>query len=114
MTLTNGGLFTADSTDVVCCGSPGANLQVDVYGAGDAYLGTSNFAASANTTILGNGFVQYSRLRFIATGSHFSLDNFVGDAVGGVPEPATWGMMIVGFGLVGAAARRRKALAATA
>lgn len=28
---------------------------------------------------------------------------------GAVPEPATWGMMILGFGLVGAAARRRKA-----
>lgn len=27
----------------------------------------------------------------------------------GVPEPATWAMMIAGFGLVGAAARRRKA-----
>jgi hypothetical protein len=27
---------------------------------------------------------------------------------GGVPEPATWGMMIAGFGLVGAAARRRR------
>jgi hypothetical protein len=29
-----------------------------------------------------------------------------------VPEPATWAMMIAGFGLVGAAARRRRALAA--
>lgn len=29
-----------------------------------------------------------------------------------VPEPATWGMMIAGFGLVGAAARRRRTLAA--
>jgi hypothetical protein len=28
-----------------------------------------------------------------------------------VPEPATWGMMIAGFGLVGAAARRRRASA---
>ncbi len=26
---------------------------------------------------------------------------------GGVPEPATWAMLILGFGLVGAAARRR-------
>ena len=26
----------------------------------------------------------------------------------GVPEPATWLMMIVGFGLIGAAARRRQ------
>ncbi|MCS6986475.1 MAG: PEPxxWA-CTERM sorting domain-containing protein [Sphingomonadaceae bacterium] len=26
-----------------------------------------------------------------------------------VPEPATWGLMIAGFGLVGAALRRRRA-----
>jgi hypothetical protein len=31
---------------------------------------------------------------------------------GAVPEPATWGLMIVGFGLAGAALRRRKAAAA--
>jgi len=31
---------------------------------------------------------------------------------GGVPEPATWAMMIGGFGLAGAALRRRRAVAA--
>ena len=29
-------------------------------------------------------------------------------SVGAVPEPATWAMMIVGFGLVGGALRRRR------
>ena len=36
------------------------------------------------------------------------------DGSGGVPEPATWAMMIAGFGLVGATLRRRKAVAVTA
>ncbi len=31
---------------------------------------------------------------------------------GGVPEPATWAMLIAGFGMVGFAARRRRMLAA--
>ena len=31
-----------------------------------------------------------------------------------VPEPATWGMMLLGFGLVGAALRRRNAVAVAA
>ena len=31
-----------------------------------------------------------------------------GSATGAVPEPATWAMMIMGFGLVGGAMRRRK------
>ena len=30
----------------------------------------------------------------------------------GVPEPATWGLMIAGFGMAGAALRRRRAVAA--
>jgi hypothetical protein len=33
-------------------------------------------------------------------------------ANGGVPEPASWALMIVGFGLAGAALRRRKLVAA--
>ena len=32
--------------------------------------------------------------------------------VAGVPEPATWGLMIIGFGLVGSAVRRRAGVAA--
>lgn len=32
----------------------------------------------------------------------------------GVPEPATWGLMIAGFGMIGAAARRRRAITAAA
>jgi hypothetical protein len=39
-----------------------------------------------------------------------SLDFRFGDAA--IPEPATWAMMILGFGLVGAAARRRTAIVA--
>jgi hypothetical protein len=35
-------------------------------------------------------------------------------AIGGVPEPATWAMMILGFGMIGAAMRRRGAKAAAA
>jgi hypothetical protein len=33
-----------------------------------------------------------------------------GDPLGAVPEPASWAMLIAGFGLVGAAARRRQAI----
>ena len=34
---------------------------------------------------------------------------FTANAAGAVPEPATWGMMLLGFGLVGSAMRRRDA-----
>jgi hypothetical protein len=45
--------------------------------------------------------------------NEWALDDVsVSGAAGPVPEPATWGMMLLGFGLAGAAMRRgRKALA---
>ena len=42
----------------------------------------------------------------------FSLDNVSVTLVSSVPEPATWVSLILGFGLVGAAIRRRTAVAA--
>lgn len=42
------------------------------------------------------------------------LPEFSASNVGNVPEPASWAMMITGFGLVGAAARRRKPVHAMA
>ncbi len=36
------------------------------------------------------------------------LDNVTLDISNAVPEPATWGMMIAGFGIVGSALRRRR------
>jgi hypothetical protein len=35
-------------------------------------------------------------------------DRISGDPLGGIPEPSSWAMLIAGFGLVGAAARRRR------
>ena len=54
-----------------------------------------------------------STLTFQATGTSNSLGGYV-DSIGlnAVPEPATWAMMITGFGFVGAALRRRRKLGA--
>jgi hypothetical protein len=38
------------------------------------------------------------------------VDNVFLDITTAVPEPATWAMMILGFGLVGGAMRRPKTL----
>ena len=49
-----------------------------------------------------------------ATGGPESFLAFNRAAVAAVPEPATWGMMLVGFGVVGSAVRRRRSRAAYA
>jgi hypothetical protein len=40
----------------------------------------------------------------------FGIDNltFTSNVAGAVPETATWGMMIAGFGMMGAALRTRR------
>jgi hypothetical protein len=67
---------------------------------GNQFIPTTNprvyFTAGANEVITG--------LRFRATGVAFELDNIAGAAV---PEPGSWILMIAGFGLIGAAMRRR-------
>ena len=73
-----------------------------------------------------NDFSETARLSslsfFDAAGNALAFDTITGasgrlyDAagvhtapVGGVPEPATWAMLLIGFGGVGAAARCRRA-----
>lgn len=66
-------------------------------------------AAGAFTTFSFDDFVDLTS--FTITGSQefpeFALDNVVFTA-GAVPEPATWAMMLVGFGMVSYAMRKRR------
>ena len=50
--------------------------------------------------------------QYLAPGAQ-AFQDFTTSA-GGVPEPATWGLMIVGFGGIGAILRRRRAAGAMA
>ena len=98
---------------------------VDVQGDGDSYLSNlpsvtvdpaiaflGAVRAPANTTglVFPNQFSSGVKGRI---GPNFQFD-VIPDAPdpGAVPEPATWAVMIVGFGLAGAVLRRRAALPA--
>lgn len=69
-------------------------------------FGTAGFVNFTGLSLTGNSltlqFLQSSRWVFV---SEVGFDGSVSTAV---PEPATWALMIGGFGLVGAASRRRR------
>jgi hypothetical protein len=88
--------------------SDGTNGTGVAWGVGDL----SNATAGALTVIFDVNFMQTNA----NDGSQRltrNLINFVGGEVGGVPEPASWAMMLAGFGLVGGAMRRREKMAVT-
>lgn len=59
---------------------------------------------------VGNGITS---VQLVSTDDFAVGDIYTTSALAGVPEPATWGMMILGFGAIGGAMRRRKAQVTT-
>jgi hypothetical protein len=76
--------------------------QVAAIGFGDG---------SGNGEVLAGSSTQ-ANLNTVVANRHiwFNQNLVVVPPTGGVPEPATWAMMIVGLGMVGAAMRRRTSL----
>ena len=64
---------------------------------------TGSFVASATTST-----VTFTNSSF-ADGTDVALDNVI-VSVTGVPEAETWAMLIAGFGVIGAAQRRRRSV----
>ena len=106
-----GSIDTYNSVDVL--GAGGTNIYTIAGGALPPSNGNQgapatnrrvNFVAGAGEIITG--------LRLTSTGIAFEFDTFAAENAitpgGGVPEPATWAMLLAGFGLVGVSARRRR------
>lgn len=73
----------------------------------------SQTAATSNQYVnfLFTGGETYSSVVFGTQNLNFEFDNLSYGNVVAVPEPASWAMMIAGFGMVGGAMRRRGRLA---
>jgi len=85
---------------------------------GCGYWGCGTFVPNAgNTGFFGSGEV-HGVLKFSGTYSSLSFndssENWHGYqiGIGTVPEPASWALLIAGFGMVGVAARRRRTVLA--
>jgi len=88
---------------------------------GLGFWGSGTFSLGANNSFVGTG-EAHGILRFLGTFDTISFtdtsENWHGLTIGigavappsgAVPEPASWAMLIAGFGLIGGAMRRRRA-----
>ena len=119
LTITNlrtGGTASYDPFNVLfgndhpVVGSPAAqNSEYLGFGfLNGSVLGNINYNANIDTTY---------RVAFTVSGTNFATvtDSInIQQGAGGVPEPATWGLMIMGFGGIGALLRRSRRAAAFA
>ncbi|WP_185965035.1 FxDxF family PEP-CTERM protein [Glacieibacterium frigidum] len=69
--------------------------------------GFGSFVARTSSPFLAVSGTTYT-LTFTGLSAEDRTSFIDGVALAAVPEPATWGLMIVGFGMVGFAARRRR------
>lgn len=98
-----------------------SGVRVAIVGANGETIGTESFALNQGQPVVWSGrtltFVADSTSTLITFSSGnpenccygAAIDNV---SVTGVPEPATWALMIAGFGGAGAMLRRRRAVAA--
>ena len=102
----------------VCCNSSfgGTNVSPLIMsaGSGTTFASSGVLGATGIWTKFTGSFVAKNTSTNLsiftdvnaASGNDFGLDNI--SVVAAIPEPATWMMMLFGFGVVGAAMRRRK------
>ena len=105
-----GNFFSHDVVSGGTCqvsGSAGCVFTVGTAGAGSWGVGGQTAPMFQST---GGLELRANELKLVATGGTGGN----GGGVGAVPEPASWAMMIAGFGLVGASARRRRNVAVAA
>src|SRR5207244_6345409 len=123
-TVLGGGKATLNATSYLCAfsfflGSPDTYNTVRFTGAngfsltlnGAAILGGSLPPADGNQSVgrrvnYDFGSERVNKVEFLSDGNSFEFDSLAGKSA--APEPASWTMMITGFGAAGAMLRRRR------
>jgi hypothetical protein len=80
----------------------------------DGYRGTFDFSRGQSYYDNRIGYVidDGDKLNFTSTGNSFLMPATFSGNVTFVPEPENWALLIAGFGLTGAAMRRRRPVVA--
>jgi len=119
MTKVGGGTFSVANLDAGqswYASNQGATLDLTGTRADSSTVTASLGLDFMFQTYALNGFDNLVSLSFSTTSNGYvAIDNINGAATAAVPEPASWALMLGGFGLVGGAMRsRRKAAVAFA
>jgi hypothetical protein len=85
-------------------GNPYTFSGLDALSPGNGFQGSGG-TAFVTLTFTGADQTNFTGLQFSANQNAFEVDSM---NVAAVPEPATWAMMIGGFGLIGLSMRRRR------
>lgn len=99
-TLSQGGILASDFKlfDPLNFGAPGATTGLDFSGSAITF----GFAMRAAGAVDGNGAPVSAPSSGVLRADNFNL------SITAVPEPSTWAVMTVGFGLMGGVLRRRR------
>jgi PEP-CTERM motif len=97
------GTWGADNLGTIFLNGSNTGITVSTFSFLTAFNIGSGFVSGINTLDF--------QIQDFGAPTAFRVDNLAGTAdlagMGAVPEPASWALMIAGFGLVGSAARRR-------
>lgn len=112
------GVFSATASTVPIAGTTVSLLQLFTGGSvvGGVYSGGTlvpggSASGSSNSLTLSANLTPGTNYTFVYSGNLVNSGNISGNAALGmaaVPEPATWGLMLLGFGGMGMMLRRRR------
>ena len=99
-------------------GDSGDGVGIFTYNNQQGGLNAVGTLDAANPTFSYNGTQFLNAGQIVGLGvdrggtnnTYFNDSTFLSGSIAGVPEPATWALMILGFGATGAAMRRRSAV----
>ena len=90
-------------------GSPQVFQGDDIWGGSDVQVGNGD-RSKGFRVYYDFGGAKVTQIDFTSTTDAFEFDGLAG-SLGGVPDPASWALMIMGFGAAGAMIRRRRVTA---